>query len=144
MICFHTVHIPSPLFLQFFFFFLSTFTVTHRLCQCRAVLLVVLNEIRDIPEGFSWDMPLLFPSVELYQQCLCSDIGGRSVLAQQLCPAAGHIMIDPGHVPGANLGTLLAHVQPAVHQCPQLPFCLATVQPLCPQPVELQGLLWPK
>lgn len=57
-----------------------------------------------------------------------------------LCPA-GHSIPDPGQVPLVFLGTLLAHVQSAVSQHPQVPFCLAIIQPLCPQPVVLQGVL---
>ncbi|KAK4813151.1 LOW QUALITY PROTEIN: hypothetical protein QYF61_013116 [Mycteria americana] len=38
------------------------------------------------------------------------------------------------------LGTLLAHVQPAVNQHPQVLFCLAAFQPLFPKPVALHGV----
>ncbi|KAK4812304.1 LOW QUALITY PROTEIN: hypothetical protein QYF61_014090, partial [Mycteria americana] len=36
-----------------------------------------------------------------------------------------------------HLGTLLAHIQPAVNQHPQVLFCLAAFQPLFPKPVAL-------
>ena len=53
------------------------------------------------------------------------------------------------HRPGAfglfgHLGTLLTHVQTAVHQCPQIPFFCSALQPFCPQPVALQGFFWSK
>ncbi|KAK4824175.1 LOW QUALITY PROTEIN: hypothetical protein QYF61_011472, partial [Mycteria americana] len=38
------------------------------------------------------------------------------------------------------LGTLLAHIQAAVNQHPQVLFCLAAFQPLCPKPVALHGV----
>ncbi|RMC05521.1 hypothetical protein DUI87_18715 [Hirundo rustica rustica] len=40
-----------------------------------------------------------------------------------------------------QLSTLLDHVQAAANQYPQVPFCLATVRPHCPQPVVLQGVV---
>ncbi|KAK4831422.1 hypothetical protein QYF61_017553 [Mycteria americana] len=56
---------------------------------------------------------------------------------------AGHAMFDTsqdaigflGH-----LGTLLAHIQPAVNQHPQVLFCQAAFQPLFPKPVALHGV----
>ncbi|KAK4824898.1 hypothetical protein QYF61_021138 [Mycteria americana] len=39
-----------------------------------------------------------------------------------------------------HLGTLLAHIQAAVNQHPQVLFCWAAFQPLCPKPVALHGL----
>ncbi|KAK4815962.1 hypothetical protein QYF61_010456 [Mycteria americana] len=56
---------------------------------------------------------------------------------------AGHAIFDTsqdaigflGH-----LGTLLAHIQAAVNQHPQLLFCLAAFQPLFPKPVALHGV----
>ncbi|KAK4817040.1 hypothetical protein QYF61_026166 [Mycteria americana] len=39
-----------------------------------------------------------------------------------------------------HLGTLLAHIQPAVNQHPQVLFCQAAFQPLFPQPVALHGV----
>ncbi|KAK4832371.1 hypothetical protein QYF61_022226 [Mycteria americana] len=39
-----------------------------------------------------------------------------------------------------HLGTLLAHIQPAVDQHPQVLFCEAAFQPLFPKPVALHGL----
>ncbi|KAK4814188.1 hypothetical protein QYF61_011911 [Mycteria americana] len=39
------------------------------------------------------------------------------------------------------LGTLLAHVQAAVNQQPQVLFCLASFQPLFPRPVVLHGVV---
>ena len=56
-------------------------------------------------------------------------------VSTQICPKAKQILLVPFLIePGAigllgHLGTLLAHVQPAVHQCPQVPFFLAA-QPL--------------
>ncbi|GAB0205879.1 hypothetical protein GRJ2_003053500 [Grus japonensis] len=38
-----------------------------------------------------------------------------------------------------HLGTLLAHAQPVVNQHPQVLFCWAAFQPLCPKPVALHG-----
>ncbi|KAJ7419363.1 hypothetical protein WISP_54312 [Willisornis vidua] len=40
-----------------------------------------------------------------------------------------------------HLGTLLAHVHPPVNPNPKVPFCLAALQPLSPQPVALQGVV---
>ncbi|KAK4817959.1 hypothetical protein QYF61_003479 [Mycteria americana] len=56
---------------------------------------------------------------------------------------AGHTIFDTsqdaigflGH-----LGTLLAHIQAAVNQHPQVLFCLAAFQPLFPKPVALHGV----
>ncbi|KAK4829714.1 hypothetical protein QYF61_006089 [Mycteria americana] len=56
---------------------------------------------------------------------------------------AGHTIFDTsqdaigflGH-----LGTLLAHIQAAVKQHPQVLFCLAAFQPLFPKPVALHGV----
>ncbi|KAK4831827.1 LOW QUALITY PROTEIN: hypothetical protein QYF61_019350 [Mycteria americana] len=39
-----------------------------------------------------------------------------------------------------HLGTLLAHIQAAVDQHPQVLFCLAAFQPLFPKPVALHGV----
>ncbi|KAK4832137.1 hypothetical protein QYF61_020877 [Mycteria americana] len=57
---------------------------------------------------------------------------------------AGHAMFDTsqdaigflGH-----LGTLLAHIQAAVNQHPQVFLCLAAFQPLFPKPVALHGVV---
>ncbi|RMC18216.1 hypothetical protein DUI87_05097 [Hirundo rustica rustica] len=60
---------------------------------------------------------------------------------------AGHAIPDPGQDaigPLGHLGTLLAHVQPAADQYPQVPFLLGTVQPHHTQPATLQGFLWPE
>ncbi|KAK4810174.1 hypothetical protein QYF61_010486 [Mycteria americana] len=43
--------------------------------------------------------------------------------------------------PGYNLGTLLAHVQAAVNQHPQVFFCRAAFQPLFPKPVALHEVV---
>ncbi|KAK4825833.1 hypothetical protein QYF61_002956 [Mycteria americana] len=59
---------------------------------------------------------------------------------------AGHAIFDTsqdaigllGH-----LGTLLAHIQAAVNQHPQVLFCLAACQPLFPKPVALHGVVHP-
>ncbi|KAK4813748.1 LOW QUALITY PROTEIN: hypothetical protein QYF61_023684 [Mycteria americana] len=40
-----------------------------------------------------------------------------------------------------RLGTLLAHIQPAVDQHPQVLFCQAAFQPLFPKPVALHGVV---
>jgi len=40
-----------------------------------------------------------------------------------------------------HLGTLLAHVQPAVDQHPQVLFCWAVLQPLLPKLVALHGVV---
>ncbi|KAK4810558.1 hypothetical protein QYF61_004521 [Mycteria americana] len=56
---------------------------------------------------------------------------------------AGHAIFDTsqdaigflGH-----LGTVLAHIQPAVNQHPQVLFCQAAFQPLFPKPVALHGV----
>jgi len=40
-----------------------------------------------------------------------------------------------------HLGTLLAHVQPAVDQHPKVLFCQAAFQPLLPKPVALRGVV---
>ncbi|RMC22033.1 hypothetical protein DUI87_02904 [Hirundo rustica rustica] len=57
---------------------------------------------------------------------------------------AGHTIPDTGQDAIGllgHLGTLLAHVQPAVDQYPQVPFLLGTVQPHRPQPITLQGVI---
>ncbi|KAK4833077.1 hypothetical protein QYF61_027739 [Mycteria americana] len=40
-----------------------------------------------------------------------------------------------------HLGTLLAHIQAAVNQHPQVLFCLSAFQPLFPKPVALHGVI---
>ncbi|KAJ7404997.1 hypothetical protein WISP_142413 [Willisornis vidua] len=57
---------------------------------------------------------------------------------------AGHTIPDTdqdatGHL--GHLGTLQAHGQSGVNPNPQVPFCLAALQPLCPQPVRLHGVV---
>ncbi|RMC21926.1 hypothetical protein DUI87_02797 [Hirundo rustica rustica] len=57
---------------------------------------------------------------------------------------AGHTIPDTGQDAIGllgHLGTLLAHVQPAADQYPQVPFLLGTVQPHHPQPITLQGVI---
>ncbi|KAK4819627.1 hypothetical protein QYF61_008847 [Mycteria americana] len=57
---------------------------------------------------------------------------------------AGHTIPDTSQdVIGflGHLGTLLAHVQLAVNQHPQVLFCLAAFQPLFPKPVVLHGVV---
>ncbi|KAK4832559.1 hypothetical protein QYF61_024059 [Mycteria americana] len=56
---------------------------------------------------------------------------------------AGHTIFDTSK--GAvglfgHLGTLLAHIQLAVHQHPQVLFCRAAFQPLFPKPVAFHGV----
>ncbi|KAM9656072.1 uncharacterized protein ACIBXB_008597 [Morphnus guianensis] len=56
---------------------------------------------------------------------------------------AGHTISDTGQDAVGllgHLGTLLAHIQPAVNQHPQVLFCQAAFQPLFPKPVELHGV----
>jgi len=55
---------------------------------------------------------------------------------------AGHTIPDTSQDavgPLGHLGTLLAHVQPAVNQHSQVLFCHAAFQPLLPKPVALHG-----
>ena len=40
-----------------------------------------------------------------------------------------------------HLGTLVAHVQPAVNQHPQILSSCTSFQPLCPNPVALHGVV---
>ncbi|RMC09632.1 hypothetical protein DUI87_13418 [Hirundo rustica rustica] len=57
---------------------------------------------------------------------------------------AGHTIPDTGQDAIGLLGhqgALLAHVQHAVSQYPQVSFCLGTVQPHCPQLIVLQGVI---
>ncbi|KAK4811944.1 hypothetical protein QYF61_021175 [Mycteria americana] len=60
------------------------------------------------------------------------------------CPApAGHAVSDTSQDaigPRGHLGTLLAHIQEAVNQHPQVLFCWAAFQPLFPKPVALHGV----
>ncbi|KAK4821936.1 hypothetical protein QYF61_004940 [Mycteria americana] len=60
------------------------------------------------------------------------------------CPSpAGHAIPDTSQDAVGllgHLGTLLAHIQPAVSQHPQVLLCLAAFQPLFPKPVALQGV----
>ncbi|KAK4811170.1 hypothetical protein QYF61_019801 [Mycteria americana] len=56
---------------------------------------------------------------------------------------AGHAIFDTSQDAIGflgRLGTLLAHIQPAVNQHPQVLFCLAAFQPLFPKPVALHGV----
>ncbi|KAK4823484.1 hypothetical protein QYF61_002548 [Mycteria americana] len=56
---------------------------------------------------------------------------------------AGHTIFDTSQDAIGflgRLGTLLAHIQLAVNQHPQLFFCLAAFQPLFPKPVALHGV----
>ncbi|KAK4831895.1 hypothetical protein QYF61_020042 [Mycteria americana] len=56
---------------------------------------------------------------------------------------AGHAIPDTSQdavVFLGHLGTLLAHIQPAVNQHPQVLLCLAAFQPLFPKPVALHGV----
>ncbi|KAK4824684.1 hypothetical protein QYF61_017408 [Mycteria americana] len=56
---------------------------------------------------------------------------------------AGHAIFDTSQDAIGflgRLGTLLAHIQAAVNQHPQVLFCLAAFQPLCPKPVALHGV----
>ncbi|KAK4833084.1 hypothetical protein QYF61_027750 [Mycteria americana] len=57
---------------------------------------------------------------------------------------AGHTIPDTSQdaigLPG-HLGTLLAHIQPAVNQHPQVLFHQAAFQPLFPKPVALHGVV---
>ncbi|RMC21616.1 hypothetical protein DUI87_02483 [Hirundo rustica rustica] len=58
--------------------------------------------------------------------------------------SAGHTIPDTGQDAIGlfrHQGTLLAHVQSAVDQYPQVPFLLGTVQPHHPQPITLQGVI---
>ncbi|GAB0205786.1 hypothetical protein GRJ2_003044200 [Grus japonensis] len=57
---------------------------------------------------------------------------------------AGHTIPDTSQDAAGllgHLGTLLAHVQPAVNQHPQVLFRQAAFQPLCPKPVALHGVV---
>ncbi|TRZ07980.1 hypothetical protein HGM15179_019125 [Zosterops borbonicus] len=57
---------------------------------------------------------------------------------------AGHTIPDTGQDsigPLGHQGTLLAHVQSAADQYPQVPFFLGTVQPHHPQLIMLQGVI---
>ncbi|KAK4818900.1 hypothetical protein QYF61_021585 [Mycteria americana] len=60
------------------------------------------------------------------------------------CPSpAGHAIFDTSQDAIAfrgHLGTLLAHIQPAVNQHPQVLLCLAAFQLLFPKPVALHGV----
>ncbi|KAK4830661.1 LOW QUALITY PROTEIN: hypothetical protein QYF61_012541, partial [Mycteria americana] len=56
---------------------------------------------------------------------------------------AGHAIFDTSqNAIGflGHLGTLLAHIQAAVNQHPQVLFCVAAFQPLFPKPVALHGV----
>ncbi|KAK4824163.1 hypothetical protein QYF61_011290, partial [Mycteria americana] len=56
---------------------------------------------------------------------------------------AGHAIFDTGQDAIGllgRLGTLLAHIQPAVNQHPQVLLCQAAFQPLFPKPVALHGV----
>ncbi|KAK4811279.1 hypothetical protein QYF61_023331 [Mycteria americana] len=56
---------------------------------------------------------------------------------------AGHAIFDTGQDAIGllgRLGTLLAHIQAAVNQHPQVLLCLAAFQPLFPKPVALHGV----
>ncbi|KAK4810660.1 hypothetical protein QYF61_007460 [Mycteria americana] len=57
---------------------------------------------------------------------------------------AGHAIFDTSQDAIGflgRLGTLLAHIQPAVHQHPQVLLCQAAFQPLFPKPVVLHGVV---
>ncbi|KAK4822041.1 hypothetical protein QYF61_006954 [Mycteria americana] len=55
-------------------------------------------------------------------------------------PAGNPVLLDAIGFLG-HLGTLLAHIQPAVNQHPQVPFHQAAFQPPFPKPVALHGLI---
>ncbi|KAK4827323.1 hypothetical protein QYF61_016573 [Mycteria americana] len=61
------------------------------------------------------------------------------------CPApAGHAIADTSQDAVGflgHLGTLLAHIQPAVDQHPQVLLCWSAFQPLFPKPVALHGVV---
>ncbi|KAK4821920.1 hypothetical protein QYF61_004923 [Mycteria americana] len=61
------------------------------------------------------------------------------------CPTpAGHAISDTSQDAVGflgHLGTLLAHIQLAVDQHPQVLFCQAAFQPLFPKPVALHGII---
>ncbi|KAJ7400157.1 KN motif and ankyrin repeat domain 3 [Pitangus sulphuratus] len=70
---------------------------------------------------------------------MCNPSNKQGMLLSLMSPrkAAGQDAIGLlGH-----LGTLLAHVQLSVDQHPQIPFHLTGHQPLCAQPVALQGVV---
>ncbi|KAK4821776.1 hypothetical protein QYF61_000837 [Mycteria americana] len=72
-------------------------------------------------------------------------------LYQHQVQGHGHFPSPAGHtIPDTSqdaigflvhLGTLLAHVQPAINQHPQVLFCQAAFQPLFPKPVALHGVV---
>ncbi|RMB99641.1 hypothetical protein DUI87_23894 [Hirundo rustica rustica] len=73
------------------------------------------------------------------------DIPNRAVPnSREECPSpAARTIPDPGQDAIGllgHLGTLLALVL-LLSPAPQVPLCLGTVQPLCPQPVALQGVV---
>ena len=43
--------------------------------------------------------------------------------------------------PLGHLGTRSAHVQPSVNQHPQVPLFFTVIQPLCPKPIALHGVI---
>ena len=62
----------------------------------------------------------------------------------QFLSPAGHTISDTSQDAVGllgHLGTLLAHLQLAVDQQPQVLFCQAAFQPLFPKPVALHGVL---
>ncbi|KAK4806539.1 hypothetical protein QYF61_021375 [Mycteria americana] len=64
------------------------------------------------------------------------------------CPSPADVTISDRSQDALGLlshpGTLLAHIQPAVDQHPQVLFCWAAFQPLFPKPGALQGVVWAK
>ncbi|KAK4827381.1 LOW QUALITY PROTEIN: hypothetical protein QYF61_017319 [Mycteria americana] len=65
---------------------------------------------------------------------------GGSVYAILQVFRGGKLQLQPDAVGFlGHLGTLPAHVQPAVNQHPQVLFCQAAFQPLFPKPVALHG-----
>lgn len=71
---------------------------------------MALNELKDLPAKFPAEMPLLFPSLELQQQCLCAELGAdqgwHSSCAQEQQPLVFPVLL-PCHCPAALLPLVL-------------------------------------
>ncbi|KAK4827050.1 hypothetical protein QYF61_013234 [Mycteria americana] len=81
---------------------------------------------------FQLPQPLLIRLVlQTLHQLRCPSLDTLQPLNVSLVDAIGFL----GH-----LGTLLAHIQPAVNQHPQVLLCLAAFPPLFPKPLALHGV----
>ncbi|KAK4818185.1 hypothetical protein QYF61_007823 [Mycteria americana] len=97
--------------------------LAHQLCQE-----AICHTLQEPPSLFPLCCILRCPSLDMRQHINVSLVVSGPDTSQDAIGFLGH------------LGTLLAHVQPAVNQHPQV-LCWAAFQPLFPKPVVLHGVV---